>query len=134
MAKVKSQYQGKNGVFYIVNPSGAVHNCTEEHCRWRLQDARYRLAEDAEIQRFQEATIQRASTPIAEPWSPEPMIEAWVPEAEFDTVELQATDHARELAEEHKIDLSKVEGTGAGGQILKSNVQDYLDKSQKSVE
>jgi pyruvate/2-oxoglutarate dehydrogenase complex dihydrolipoamide acyltransferase (E2) component len=37
-----------------------------------------------------------------------------------------ATDAAIELALSHGIDLSNVEGTGEGGRILKSDVQDQL--------
>lgn len=40
--------------------------------------------------------------------------------------ETKATDAARDLAEEEGIDLSKVDGSGEDGKILKSDVQDAL--------
>lgn len=42
-------------------------------------------------------------------------------------VELDATDAAVGLALEYNLDLSTVEGTGADGRILKSDVQKVLD-------
>ncbi len=46
-------------------------------------------------------------------------VEAEAPEAG----ELDITDAARELAEEHGIDLASVEGSGKDGRILKTDVQ-----------
>lgn len=43
------------------------------------------------------------------------------------TEEVSATDAAEELAEEEGVDLSDVEGTGADGKVLKSDVQDAID-------
>lgn len=48
-----------------------------------------------------------------------------VPTYTLDTI-LKATDEAMKLAEEHGVDLSKVVGTGAGGNIKKSDVAEYL--------
>ena len=42
-----------------------------------------------------------------------------------------ATDGAAALADEHGIDLSKVEGTGSGGRITKDDVQAYIDKEKE---
>ena len=42
--------------------------------------------------------------------------------------EAEATDAAVKLAEENGVDLADVEGTGSGGRILLSDVQDYLDE------
>lgn len=41
--------------------------------------------------------------------------------------ELDVTDAAGELAEEHDVDLATIEGTGEEGRILKSDVQDVVD-------
>jgi pyruvate/2-oxoglutarate dehydrogenase complex dihydrolipoamide acyltransferase (E2) component len=42
---------------------------------------------------------------------------------EPEAVEVDATDSARELAEENGLDLGTVTGTGSGGRILKSDVE-----------
>lgn len=71
--------------------------------------------------------IDLGSAP-AKPEAPEPEApeakaakpEAAEPEAAAD---VDITDAARELAEEHGLDLSTVEGTGVDGRILKGDVQ-----------
>lgn len=40
--------------------------------------------------------------------------------------EIDATDGAKELAEEENVDLSQVEGTGADGRITKGDVESYI--------
>ncbi len=40
-----------------------------------------------------------------------------------------ATDSALELAVKYNIDISLIEGTGAGGNILKGDVQQYIDEN-----
>lgn len=123
MAKVKSKYQGKDGIYYIVNPAGAVHDCDREHAEMRLKTLGFRLAEDAEIEMFRETKTQRFQTPIAEPWSPEPVIEAWMPDEEVKPVGPTATPAAIEKAKKLKVDLSKITGTGTDGQILVADVE-----------
>lgn len=47
------------------------------------------------------------------------------PETKVEVSEaVDATDAARELAEKEDVDLSGVEGTGADGRVLKSDVED----------
>jgi len=41
--------------------------------------------------------------------------------------EIRITDAARELAEEHNIDISEVEGTGKDGNILKSDIEALIE-------
>lgn len=41
--------------------------------------------------------------------------------------EVEATEAARELADEKGVDLAQVEATGSGGQVTKPDVQAYLD-------
>jgi pyruvate/2-oxoglutarate dehydrogenase complex dihydrolipoamide acyltransferase (E2) component len=43
------------------------------------------------------------------------------------TEEVQATEAAAELAEEEDVDLASIDGTGSGGKILKSDVEDALE-------
>lgn len=45
-----------------------------------------------------------------------------LPTATFD-----ATDRARELAEDYAIDLALVAGTGQNGRIIQADVQKYID-------
>lgn len=40
--------------------------------------------------------------------------------------EIDATDGAKELAEEENVDLTQVEGTGQDGRVTKSDVEDYI--------
>lgn len=40
----------------------------------------------------------------------------------------------RQLAKEHRVDLSQVTGTGAGGRVTKKDVQDFIAQSAASVE
>lgn len=61
------------GVFYIVNPAGAIHAVSREHARWRLASPGWRQAtveEVAELKR--RGNNQVHDHPIAPPWSPEP--------------------------------------------------------------
>lgn len=51
---------------------------------------------------------------------------AWIGYAEQVGGEVDATPAAEELAQEEDVDLSDVEGTGKGGRILKSDVQDVI--------
>ncbi|HEX9925307.1 MAG TPA: E3 binding domain-containing protein [Anaerolineae bacterium] len=122
MAKVKSKHQGVNGVYYIVNPAGAVHSCDRDHAKGRLGQAGWRLAEDPEIEVYVEQKVQRHKSPICEPWTPEPEIGADIPDADGDGAP-EATDEAVKLASEHGLDLAAVKGSGAGGRILVKDVE-----------
>lgn len=83
---------------------------------------------------------KRAKRPEPEPQVEEPAAEAPAPEPETApepeaveepeeaaepaaAVDVDITDAARKLAEEHGLDLSTVEGTGVDGRILKGDVQ-----------
>ena len=138
---VRSKYQGKPGTdkngkptdvaYYLVNPAGAVHSCTLEHLRWRLNNPKYRIATDAEIEQFLERDTQLSDAPIAEPWSPEPVFLPDVPEAEELPEKPLATPKAEELAVEKGVDLTKVTGTGANGQILVADVEKHAESGKK---
>lgn len=122
MAKVKSKHQGAGGVYYIVNRAGAIHSCDRNHAKMRLQQAGWRLAEDNEIEVYLEQKVQRYKSPICEPWTPEPEIEADIPEAEGGAGP-EVTDEAAKLAAERGLELTSVEGSGAGGRILVKDVE-----------
>lgn len=71
-----------------------------------------------------EAPVVEAEAPVEKPAAapePEAPVEA-VAEAP-EAGELDITGAARELAEEHGIDLASVEGSGKDGRILKTDVQ-----------
>lgn len=121
MAKVKSEIQGVDGAFYIVNPSGTIHTVTKAHASNRLRTAGYRLAEDPEISIYLETRVQRHNKPICEQWTPEPQVEDVLPAATSTKVE--ATDSALKLAIENDVDLAGAVGTGAGGRIIIKDVE-----------
>jgi pyruvate/2-oxoglutarate dehydrogenase complex dihydrolipoamide acyltransferase (E2) component len=51
-------------------------------------------------------------------------------EAGADASEIDATDEAKSLAEEHGIDLSSVEGSGKDGRITKRDVEDAVEEAE----
>ena len=58
-------------VLYVVNPSGAVHDVTEEHARELLRNAGWRVATQAEIDQLAaQHGHQEADNPIAARWEP----------------------------------------------------------------
>lgn len=67
-----TKVQGINGVYYLVNPGGAIHGVDREHARWRLASPGWRLATEDEITVYKGQAIQRADRPICTPWSPDP--------------------------------------------------------------
>ena len=50
--------------------------------------------------------------------------------AEEEAVEVEVTAAARELAEEHGLDLAAIEGTGKDGRILKSDVSSAVEEAE----
>lgn len=64
--------QGVDGVYYIVNPAGAIHGVDREHARDRLKIAGWRLASEEEVATYKGQPIQRADRPICQPWNPDP--------------------------------------------------------------
>lgn len=76
--------------YYLVNPSGTIHECTREHAKMRLKQVGYRLASGAEFKKYQDlkADAERRKKPftqdwehpICKPWSPEPDVEVELPE------------------------------------------------------
>ena len=129
MPKIKSNYQGVSGTFYVVNPAGAIHNCDRDHAKMRLAQPGWRLAGDAEIEVYLETRVQRHNRPICEPWTPEPEIEAFVPDAD-ENKPPEATERAAELAKAHGIDLSTVRGSGADDRILVKDVEAVIEANK----
>lgn len=64
--------QGAGGVYYIVNPAGAIHGVDREHAKWRLAAPGWRLATEDEIATYKGQKVQRSDKPICVPWSPDP--------------------------------------------------------------
>lgn len=61
----------KQRVLYVVNPSGAVHDVTEEHARELLRNPGWRVATQAEIDQLAaQHGHQEADNPIAARWEP----------------------------------------------------------------
>ncbi|KAG5549994.1 hypothetical protein RHGRI_015080 [Rhododendron griersonianum] len=46
---------------------------------------------------------------------------------------LFASPLARKLAEDHKVPLSSIKGTGPDGRIVKADIEDYLASGEKGV-
>ncbi len=57
------------GVYYIVNPHGAIHECDGAHARERLQQVGWRLATADEVKRLEEQGGNQVFTaPIGKQW------------------------------------------------------------------
>lgn len=55
----------KRARYFVVNPSGAVHEVTREHAESRLSLAGWRMATEDEIARYEQTPVQSARAPIA---------------------------------------------------------------------
>lgn len=64
--------QNVNGVYYIVNPSGAIHGVDRAHAADRFKTAGWRLATEEEIATYLTQPIQRHDRPICAPWTADP--------------------------------------------------------------
>lgn len=64
--------QGAKGVYYLVNPAGAIHSVDYEHAQWRLKDPGWRMATEKEVATYLSQPLQRHSSPICTPWTPDP--------------------------------------------------------------
>jgi len=89
-------------------------------------------AEAAEVKEPEQPKEEAKPEPKAESKSeakpePAPKQEAPAPEPEKPASQAPLSPLVRRMAREHSIDLSKVEGTGAGGRITKRDVESYLD-------
>jgi hypothetical protein len=74
-AKKATQEEPKKS-YFIVNPSGTIHEVNREHAKSRLSQVGYRMASPEEIKAYQDANgNQKAGRPLAKPWSPEPDLE-----------------------------------------------------------
>lgn len=114
----------RNKTYYLVNPSGAIHEVDYDHAKNRLRQLGYRMATADEVAVYRETKVQRFDDPIARPWSPEPEPEIDVPSDTAQTLKrVDATDSALELAKEQGLDLRGVVGSGAGGRIVKADVE-----------
>src|SRR5205085_4968639 len=47
---------------------------------------------------------------------------------------VRATPVGRNVAQEHGLDLSKVQGSGAGGRVMKADVTNYLEKGATAAQ
>ena len=68
------------------------------------------------------ATPAPAATPVS------PVAYGTAPAASSGDGSVRATPVGRNLAQEHGLDLSKVQGSGAGGRVMKSDVTSYIEK------
>ena len=78
--------------------------------------------------------IETAAAPtpaVAEETAPTPEPAPASAPAVAPAEEVKATPVARRLAEEHGVDLSRVQGTGPGGRITKEDVQAHLEQADE---
>lgn len=66
------KWQRHEGVFYLVNPSGAIHGVDRDHAKWRLAMPGWRLATEEEVTAYHANPVQRSDRPICPKWSPDP--------------------------------------------------------------
>lgn len=64
--------QGVAGIYYLVNPKGAIHGVDRAHAATRLKVAGWRLATEEEITVYLGQKEQRHDRPICQPWTPDP--------------------------------------------------------------
>src|SRR5690348_9911074 len=81
------------------------------------------------LARLDEAGASAAATPAAAPAPPAASTPAYgtAPAAAGDNG-VRATPVVRNVAQEHGLDLSKVQGSGAGGRVMKADVTSYIEK------
>ncbi len=59
--------------YFIVNPSGAIHEVSYNHAKSRLKQLGYRMATPSEVKAYEGAGgHQVVGKPLATPWTPEP--------------------------------------------------------------
>lgn len=110
----------------------------------RKQGHRQRFTEVRIVELDLEAATAPEPSPDEEPepdTAPEPEVEAAAADeearevaAEASEPEVDVTGAAEELAAEHGIDLTALEGTGKDGRILKADVQAAIDEQQQDEE
>ena len=86
-------------------------------------EATPRTTNEAQQQTGQAATPQTVSAPPAPKGA----------NGQTEGDRIKASPIARRLAEQHGVDLSKVQGTGPGGRILKENVEAAVGTAQQAV-
>jgi hypothetical protein len=97
-----------NKRYFVVNPSGAVHEVTYDHASARLRQPGFRMAEAAEIEKYFNQATQRADKPIARPWNPEPeeAVQEDIPEA---LVQYEVANAVPEPAQPPMNDVSRLD-------------------------
>lgn len=59
--------------YFIVNPKGTIHECSQAHAKDRLSQVGWRSATAAEVKAYKAARIQRFDQPLATPHSSDPV-------------------------------------------------------------
>ena len=99
----------------IMEPKGDEEDSTEY-----VQRMGYRLMVDGYTPAAEKKTPAKSAKKAAQPAESKAVVSA----------DVNVTDAARDLAEEHGIDVAAIEGSGQGGRILKGDV----DKAIKAKE
>ena len=136
--------------YYIVNKHGTIHECSKEHAHTRLGQVGFRIPEASELREYllrQEQGnkrngrpfMQTPRNPIGKPFEKDPDAAMEKLEAEMAGItallpaEVNASDHAIEVAGEFGIDISGIEGSGVDGRVLKSDVMEFITETPETV-
>ncbi len=76
------------------------------------------------------AAASTSAAPAAPAAPPAPAVSARSAATSDGSADVKASPLARRIAEEHQIDLSKVQGTGPGGRIVRDDIEDALGQGK----
>ncbi len=71
-APARAAGEGGSRVYYVVNPGGAIHDCSRDIAAACLLKPGYRMATDEEVAELKRRNGRQVpDSPICQPWTPE---------------------------------------------------------------
>ncbi len=70
--KIEADTPKKAPRFFVLNPSGAIHEVTKEQAAQLFRKQGYRKPTNAQVKQYLGQRVQTHDNPIGEPWSPDP--------------------------------------------------------------